>query len=84
MTDALMHLNYKEGYSSQVTKGQSGNNTCINKHFTEAYDSLTLPNSIDSQYCDIVLSGRGPSGGCINGIVNGYNQSIDHGVHIVV
>ena len=79
VTDTLMHYNYKEGYSSQVTKGQSCSNTCINKHFIEADDSLTLSNSIDSQYCDFILSGRGPSGRCISGFVNGYNQSRDHG-----
>ena len=79
VTDTLMHYNYKEGYSSKVTKGQSGSNTCINKHFTEAYDSLTPINSIDRQYCNFIMSGRGPSGGCINSIVNGYNQSIEYG-----
>ena len=59
VTDSLKHHNHKEVYSSQVTEGQSDINTCVNKYFTEAYDSLTLINSIDSQHCDFIMWGRG-------------------------
>ena len=79
MTDGLMHCNFKEVYSSQVAEGQSVINTCVNKCVTNAYDSLTLANNIDSQYRDFIMWGRGLSGNCVNNITSVCNQNIDNG-----